>query len=256
MLVLSRRANEKIVFPNLGITVDVLSIKGNSARLGIEAPANVTVMRDELLAQLSEAERAALAQVEKRPELSHAVRNHLNAVSIALHLFRRQCQAGLETDAQRTFDRLIGEFGRLEDEVGTRQPAAKKPSSQCRALLIEDDQNESELLAGFLRMTGFDVATAEDGSDALDYLSSHKRPDLVLLDMLMPRCDGPSTVQAIRGNHDYDPMKIFAVSGTSPMTLGVTVGPGGIDRWFPKPINPEALVREIARELHLPSVAA
>jgi len=256
MLVLSRRANEKIVFPNLGITVDVLGIKGNSARLGIDAPANVTVMRDELLAQLSEAERTALAQVEKRPELSHAVRNRLNAVNIALHLFRRQCQAGLEVDAERTFDRLISEFGRLEDEVGSHRPVPKPAQPNYRALLIEDDQNESELLAGFLRMTGFEVATAEDGSDALDYLQSHKRPDLVLLDMLMPRCDGPSTVQAIRCNHDYDPMKIFAVSGTSPMTLGVTIGPGGIDRWFPKPINPETLVRELARELHLPTVAA
>jgi carbon storage regulator CsrA len=256
MLVLSRRANEKIVFPNLGITVDVLGIKGSVARLGIDAPANVTVMRDELLAQLSDAERIALAAVEKRPNLSHAVRNRLNAVNIALHLFRRQCQAGLESEAERTYERLISEFEKLETEVASPRPDTKSPLKNCRALLIEDDQNESELLAGFLRLTGFDVATAEDGSDALDYLSSHKRPDLVLLDMLMPRCDGPSTVQAIRGNHDYDPMKIFAVSGTSPTTLGVTIGPGGIDRWFPKPINPETLVRELARELHLPTVAA
>jgi carbon storage regulator CsrA len=256
MLVLSRRANEKIVFPNLGITVDVLGIKGNAARLGIEAPPHVTVMRDELLAQLSEAERTALAQVEKRPDLAHAMRNRLNAVNIALHLFRRQCQAGLEEDAERTFDRLMSEFGRLEEEVSAPRPAPKPAKPNLRALLIEDDQNESELLAGFLRMTGFDVATAEDGRDALDYLASHKRPDLVLLDMLMPRCDGPSTVQAIRCNHDFDPMKIFAVSGTSPSTLGVTIGPGGIDRWFPKPINPETLVRELARELHSTTIAA
>ncbi len=47
-------------------------------------------------------------------------------------------------------------------------------------------------------MTGFQVDTAGDGADALDYLHSHDRPDVVLLDMLMPRCDGPTTIGRIR----------------------------------------------------------
>ena len=49
MLVLSRRLNEKIVFPGLGITVQVVAVKPCVVRLGIEAPSAVSVFRQEIL---------------------------------------------------------------------------------------------------------------------------------------------------------------------------------------------------------------
>jgi carbon storage regulator len=49
MLVLSRRPNEKIVLPGLGITVQVVSVKPGVVRLGIDAPPAVQVLREELL---------------------------------------------------------------------------------------------------------------------------------------------------------------------------------------------------------------
>ena len=49
MLVLSRRLGEKIVLPGLGITLQVVSVKGNAVRLGIEAPPDVKVVREELV---------------------------------------------------------------------------------------------------------------------------------------------------------------------------------------------------------------
>lgn len=52
MLVLTRRPNESIVFPALGVTVRILEVRGSSVRLGIEAPRDVVVMRAELLEPL------------------------------------------------------------------------------------------------------------------------------------------------------------------------------------------------------------
>jgi carbon storage regulator len=49
MLVLSRKAGDGIVLPGLGITVRVLSTKGNTVRIGIEAPDDVQIVREELL---------------------------------------------------------------------------------------------------------------------------------------------------------------------------------------------------------------
>ena len=51
MLVLSRRLNEKVVLPGLGVTVQVVSVKPGVVRLGIEAPPEVQVLRAELLAR-------------------------------------------------------------------------------------------------------------------------------------------------------------------------------------------------------------
>ncbi len=44
-------------------------------------------------------------------------------------------------------------------------------------------------------------------------------------------------------------MKIYAVSGTSPKRFDVQTGPGGVDRWFIKPVDPRELVRQIDTEL-------
>ena len=131
----------------------------------------------------------------------------------------------------------------LAGHAGTHAAQAR------RALLVEDDANESELLAGFLRLSGFSVDTAADGCDALDYLAQHDQPDVVLLDMQMPRCDGRSTISAIRDNPQFQGLRVFAVSGKVPAELGVTVGPQGVDRWFRKPLNPQSLVRELKRDL-------
>jgi carbon storage regulator CsrA len=49
MLVLSRRLNEKIVLPSLGVTVQVLAVRGGAVRLGIQAPPDIAVLREELV---------------------------------------------------------------------------------------------------------------------------------------------------------------------------------------------------------------
>ncbi len=259
MLVLSRREGEKIVFPTIGVTINVLRVKGNTSRLGIKAPPHVKVLRDELVGDAEDAVAISRRPLSELARFRHDVLNRLNSANLALQLYRRQIAMGREEEAAVTFQKILEEFEALEKEaVATRdaavaptKPAARLKSKAAprRALLVEDDANECELLAGFLRLSGFDVDTAGDGSDAIDYLDSHHRPDVVLLDMLMPRCDGPTTVGQIRSQPRYEGLKVFAISGTPPASLGVTTGPRGIDRWFRKPVNPERLVEEIQREL-------
>jgi carbon storage regulator len=50
LLVLTRRLNEKLVLPGLGVSIVVLAIKGKGVRLGIQAPPEVIILRDELIA--------------------------------------------------------------------------------------------------------------------------------------------------------------------------------------------------------------
>lgn len=253
MLVLSRREGEKLIFRNLGITLEVLHVRGNAARLGIQAPANVTILREELCGESDvQPAAAALVPASIAGKLSHAVRNRLHAARLALHLFRKQTERGLLAEAEQTWHKILEEFTALDAEAARRpeKPAPSQPARSRRTLVVEDDANECELLAGFLRVSGFEVATSGDGAAALDYLTSHERPDLILLDMIMPRFDGRATISAIRRNPQLADLKVFAISGTAPSAFGIPTGPQGIDRWFPKPVNPEELVREIARELN------
>jgi len=250
MLVLSRRKGEKIVFPTLGVKLEVLKVQGNTTRLGIQAPRDVKVLRDELSVVESD-EPAGASNDEEIRKLRHALRNRLNTAVLGIHLLKRQLDAGLSTEADATFEKLVGEFQSLEEQASKMKSTGQCPDGppRRRTLIVEDDANESELLAGLLRMSGFEVTTADDGKEALDFLSSHPRPDVVLLDMIMPRCNGPQTLQRIRNDSSLDGMKVFAISGTEPASLGIPTGPDGVDLWFQKPVNPERLVQVMSQEL-------
>src|SRR5947209_4217970 len=150
--------------------------------------------------------------------------------------------------ATATRVRVLGVRLRAGRPAAPPAPARKAP----RALLVEDDPNERELLAGFLRHSGLEVDTAGDGCDALDYLRSRGRPDVVLLDMGLPRCDGATTVRNIRRDPAYAGLRIFAVTGSSPDEFDLGSGPGGVDRWFQKPLDPESLLRSLRQELEQP----
>lgn len=256
MLVLSRGPQDRVVFPNLGVTVEILRINGNRVRVGIEAPKNVRVLRHELAESFS-AELQHANESHRAQTSSHAFRNRLNTAHVALGLAEKQINAGLNDKALETLRRAMSEFDQLDTEVAPMEardlqvgPLDKRP----RALLVEDDANESELLAGYLQMSGFEVDTAEDGLQAMVQLGRCDRPDVILLDMHMPRMNGPQTVRSIRDNPDYRDVRLFAVTGADPNELSVAVGPTGVDRWFRKPIKPQELVDSMQKDLKLTAV--
>jgi carbon storage regulator CsrA len=241
MLVLSRRAGEKIVFPQSEITVHVLGVRGNVVRIGVEAPPEIKVLREELTG--TPAPTAA-----KPPALSHDLRNRLNKINLLTNLLERQMAAGRTEEAETTV-RKLSEFVGSLDQAPPQGKDSAGSAEKRRTLLVEDDANQRELLAGLLNLSGVDCDTAEDGQAALDFLASHERPDFVLLDMYMPRCNGPETVARIRRDPRLADLKVFALSGTPPRDLGLATGPKGVDAWLPKPINPRTIWEAIQKHL-------
>src|SRR5262245_3741780 len=166
MLVLSRRLNEKVVLPGINTTLQITDIKRGVVRLGIVAPPAVAVFRDEVWQR--ERHGKAIPELlhdsaawSRLQELGHLLRNRLNAATIGLALLRRQLQVGLCEPARQTLERLEQEFeglgGEVRRAVEQGKPRVKPPVRVRKALLVEDDQNERELLAGFLRLAGLDV---------------------------------------------------------------------------------------------------
>jgi carbon storage regulator CsrA len=257
MLVLSRGRNDKVVFPTLGISVEILRVAGNKVRLGIDAPQEVPVHRHEVSERIAaggENQTLKFPASEKSAaaRLNHAMRNRLNAAALGLHLLHKNMETGDLSDAETTIFKIFNELKAIENELeppGQSKPVASQPASaHRRALVVEDDDTVRELLAGYLRASGFDVDTAADGLQAMVRLTE-QAPDVVLLDILMPRFDGRKTISAIRNNPDYRGLKLFAVSGTKPEEMDISLGPNGVDRWFTKPLNPKALVDALRDDL-------
>jgi len=257
VLILSRRANEQIVLPTVGVTIELLGVKGSATRVGIKAPKHLPVLRGELAEgktfpnQLLPPEslsntldEVAYAQSRKRV---HQLRNQLNIASMGMALVDRHLQARQVPEAQKLAKSILQQITSFQEEEPEQQ---SKPPTRISTLLVEDEPNERRLLAGFLRMAGFEVATAPDGEEAINYLNNSradtKRTDIVLMDMMMPKCDGPTAIRTIRENPAISDVTIFALSGASPDSF-TGEAKSGIDRWFQKPLDPESLVGEISR---------
>lgn len=252
MLVLSRRLGQKIVIPGIQTTIQVVAVKQGVVRLGIDAPEHITVFREELLEandspQTEDRVRQTVPENTTK-ELRHLLNNRLNSSTVGLALLRWQLERGLTGEMVDTLNKIEDNLSTVQQRVESLDEHRPTPPAKRRALLVEDDHNECELLAGFLRLAGLDVHTAGDGAAALDYLNCEGKPDVLLLDMILPRCDGPTTVRTIRRDPNYAGMRIFGVTGGAVEQFGLDEGPSGIDRWFRKPLNPEALLRELERE--------
>ncbi len=261
MLVLSRRLHQKLLFPGLQASIQVVGIKGSVVRLGIEAPPGLTVLREELAGMApppspprgypSNTHRAA-----PEPPRDVSVAGPLQAALAELAALTNRQRAAIppaeaavlariESELQALRRRILGQADAAPLSPENHPPHARR---KRKALLVEDNANERELLATCLRMAGLSVDTAGDGADALGYLHSHDRPDVILLDMSMPRCDGPTAVRAIRHDPALADVRIVAVTGHRAEEFDLGTGPAGVNRWFQKPVDPAALVRELEKE--------
>jgi carbon storage regulator CsrA len=260
MLVLSRKVKEKIVFPTINTAVQVVEVRRGVVRLGIEAPPEITVLREEV-ADRSATWRPVKDCPEARPEdeveqdqFKHQLQDRLKTTAVNLGLVRLQLDAGLLKEATVTLARLQDDFqllrygleGELEKQPVKPPVNTRKPR---KALLVEDNRDERELLARLLRQAGLEVATTGDGADALDYLGSHGKPDVILLDMGLPRVDGPTVVRQLRCDPAFVGLKIFGVTGHLPDEFDLERGPRGIDRWFQKPLDTNLLLHDLTEEL-------
>jgi CheY-like chemotaxis protein/sRNA-binding carbon storage regulator CsrA len=239
MLVLSRRPGQKVVFPSLGVTIEVLRSRGTVTKLGVEAPHDVPILRDEVLAKQAPAAGLGEAVASNDRDRRHAWRNKLNLLMLKLQLLQRELDLGAPDAPERRLGEVISELTDLEQSTTDAVVRSAPPG----VLIVEDQANERELLATCLRLGGVEVATAGNGREALDYLHEHELPDLVLLDLRMPEMDGPTFVKSIRDDIRMHNLRIFAVTGSS--SSDFESSPLAIDGWFSKPVRIDALLQAV-----------
>jgi two-component system, OmpR family, response regulator len=130
--------------------------------------------------------------------------------------------------------------------TGRRQPVA-------RLLVVEDDASICQLLAASLRYAGFDVVTATGGSEAVTAAQRH-RPDLIVLDVMLPDMDGFDVVQRLRGGGAHTPVLFLtARDSTDDKIRGLTLGG---DDYVTKPFSLEEVIARIQAVLRRTSGGA
>lgn len=115
-------------------------------------------------------------------------------------------------------------------------------------LIVDDEPMARTLLRLMLVRAGFNVAEAEDGFDALDKVRKN-RPDVILLDVMMPGMDGFSVCERLRSDEETASLPIIMLSAKTDLASinkGLRVG---ATVYLTKPISPEDLTQHVREAL-------
>lgn len=115
----------------------------------------------------------------------------------------------------------------------------------ARILVVDDDTALAEMIGIVLRTEGFEPSFCADGSGALDAFHE-SRPDLVLLDLMLPGIDGIEVCTRIRSESGVPIIMLTAKTDTSDVVKGLE---SGADDYMVKPFNPKELVARIRTRL-------
>src|SRR5213083_2937218 len=119
---------------------------------------------------------------------------------------------------------------------------------QPLVLVVEDYQDAREMYTAYLQFSGFDVAEATNGIEAIDK-SIELMPDIILMDLALPRMDGWEATRRLKLDERTRQIPIVALTGHALAGHAEGARQAGCDSFVTKPCLPDALVAEIQRML-------
>ncbi len=111
-------------------------------------------------------------------------------------------------------------------------------------LVAEDDLEIADLLRATLESAGYKVALSYDGAEALESAKAHK-PDLVVLDVMMPQLNGWEVCKALRASPHYQDVGILMLTAIGPNLNEMTAPLYGADDHLDKPFLTEDLLEKL-----------
>ena len=110
-----------------------------------------------------------------------------------------------------------------------------------RILVVDDEERILNFLNSKLKASGYEVLTARDGREGLEQAQAQE-PDLIILDLLMPRMDGMEMLKELRSFSSVPVIILTAKGADADRIKGLQLG---ADDYLPKPFNPDELVARI-----------
>jgi twitching motility two-component system response regulator PilG len=125
-------------------------------------------------------------------------------------------------------------------------------AGRVKVLVIDDSNTIRRSAEMFLRQAGYDVVLAEDGFDALAKISDHE-PQVIFVDIMMPRLDGYQTCALIKQNPLLRSTPVIMLSSKDGVFDRARGRLAGSDRYLTKPFTKETLLEAVKE--HAPSIS-
>lgn len=239
MLVLSRREAEKVLFPALGITVEVTRVQGKTVRLGIDAPDEIRIVRGELNQFEPTTFRSEQPDPQSSPFPPREVQGCLDAANLAIRLAMNQLNQQLTAQAGLALENALHCLEELElavvqhaenpsasqtwepetasvREAGTKYRVATKPTVPAAAVVAEESEVRQRL-TNLLTDRGFRVVEFAQSDSLFDYLRMIEQPAVVLtVESAKPLASTDSVSEEAAGSKMVEDVKVAkAISSDS-----------------------------------------
>jgi two-component system, cell cycle response regulator DivK len=123
-----------------------------------------------------------------------------------------------------------------------------KPDSEPLVLVVEDYQDAREMYSAYLQFSGYRVAEATNGLEAIE-TAIQLMPDIILMDLALPKVDGWEATKRLKSDPRTKHIPIVALTGHALAGFAEGAREAGCDAFVTKPCLPDALVAEIRRML-------
>ncbi|MDI1320433.1 MAG: response regulator [bacterium] len=127
----------------------------------------------------------------------------------------------------------------------TRSPFPDK-AAKARVLIIDDDKEVRTVIGEVLSQSGYDVVAASSGQQGLE-LAEQKKPDLILLDIMMPGVDGWGVLNKLQANPAFADIPVIVLSAISDTDMALSLGASIV---MTKPVDAAVLTAEIAMQVN------
>lgn len=257
MLVVSRRQNEKVLFPNLGISVEIVRVKGKTVRLGIDAPRDVRAVRGELDVYAEDKRSGYSKEKSKQIFNSDDVQKSLDAANLAIHLAQNQLRQGIVENAEVALEHAVECLQTLEtllDSTKSKSMSSvrEKPTNYAYkskdhlpvAIIVGAESADFGDLTKQLSTSGYEVLTFADSFKAIEYLATHSQPQIVLTQIAGKI---PSKIQLDENAfaQDFD-VAIPGIRGLQRALSPMSVGEHLLQAWFASERDGEFLGSSLA----------
>ncbi len=125
-----------------------------------------------------------------------------------------------------------------------RRPRRRLVTAPAKVLVVDDTPQNVKLLADLLSVKGYAVVTAASGPEALDKVEA-ERPDIVLLDVMMPQMSGYEVCKRIRDNPATGILPVVMVTALDPSQERIKGLEAGADDFLTKPVNHAELLARV-----------
>jgi len=124
-----------------------------------------------------------------------------------------------------------------------------KDTYQKQTILVVDDEKElAALVSLHMKMAGFEVLTAANGEKALE-LSREEKPDLIILDLMLPKIDGWQVCEQLRQDAVTKDIPVIMLTARTQIEDKLKGFEAGADDYVTKPFSPRELVARVKRVL-------